>query len=336
MLRQSRFWKSVFLLIIWGVLGLDVQIGETARYKVLTVMTYEEDFFWNRDVKKGIETVLGDVCELKYAYLDVLTNPDGVDEKASDAYALYQEFQPDGVIAADDDVQVKVVIPYLKDKVDTPIIFCGVNEEPEIYGFPTSNVSGILQRPHVLESIIFVQQLVPSVKTIGTLSLDISAGRALAQQVQQEKETYPAHLLDFRFVDTMAEALAAIEELKPRCDALLMGPLGNLLDENGNRRSNIEVYPVLAKAFEKPAFTLWEKVVQYGGILCAITDRGQEQGEVAAEMLLKAMQGTSTSELPITKNKKGKRILNVDVMRELGIKPKPQFLRGVELVNTVE
>ncbi len=321
--------------ILWMLLGMTAQAEYPESCKVLVVMTYHEDFFWNQAMKEGIESVLADTCELRYVYLDILKNPDGVEAKAREAYALYQEWQPDGLIAADDDPQFRFVVPYLKDKSDIPIMFCGVNAEPEEYGYPTSNISGILQRPHVSEAVIFLQQLASSIKTVSVISLDIASGRALSQQIQKERNRWTAEILETHYVKTLAEAIAVAEMLKTESDALLLGPLGNLLDADGNTLTDKDVYPVIAQAFGKPTFTIWAQVVPYG-VLCAIADRGQEQGEVSAHMLLQAMGGTPISELPITQNKKGKRILNVTVMEELGIKPKPLTLRGVELVKNAE
>jgi ABC-type uncharacterized transport system substrate-binding protein len=51
-------------------------------------------------------------------------------------------------------------------------------------------------------------------------------------------------------------------------------------------------------------------------------------------MLLKAMKGTPVSQIPITRNRLGKAIINVTVMKALGIKPKPILLKGTELVRT--
>ncbi len=135
------------------------------------------------------------------------------------------------------------------------------------------NVSGILQRPHVAETIMFVRQLAPSIKTIGVLSLDIPAGRALSQQIQQVLETH--------YVKTLAEALVAAEALKSESDALFMWPLGALIDADGNTLGDKDVYPVLAKVFGKPTLTIWGQIVPFD-VLCAITDRGAEQGDVAA------------------------------------------------------
>ena len=54
------------------------------------------------------------------------------------------------------------------------------------------------------------------------------------------------------------------------------------------------------------------------------------------EMLLKAIKGTPIKHIPITANKYGKRMLNVTVMKDLGIRPKRRALVGTELVRTSE
>jgi len=65
-----------------------------------------------------------------------------------------------------------------------------------------------------------------------------------------------------------------------------------------------------------------------------VVKTGQEQGRTAAKMLLKAMKGTPFSEIPITRNYKGSRVINVTVMEALNIKPRPIVLLGAQLVRT--
>ena len=48
----------------------------------------------------------------------------------------------------------------------------------------------------------------------------------------------------------------------------------------------------------------------------------------------KLMQGAPVATLPITRNNQGRRMINVSVMKELGIAPKPSALIGVELFKT--
>jgi hypothetical protein len=45
------------------------------------------------------------------------------------------------------------------------------------------------------------------------------------------------------------------------------------------------------------------------------------------------MGGTPVKDIPITRNRHGKRMINVDVMKSLGIMPKPVFLIDTEFVS---
>jgi ABC-type uncharacterized transport system substrate-binding protein len=165
---------------------------EAASYKILVVMSYEEENPWCIQIKEGIDSVLAGSSDIKYFYMDTKENFKGGVRKAKEAYELYERFRPDGVITADDNAQSMFVLPYLKDKVKIPVMFCAVNEEPEKYGYPASNVSGILERTFISESIAFAKQLVPSINTVGFLAKDSPSGRAILKQVENESGTYLA------------------------------------------------------------------------------------------------------------------------------------------------
>lgn len=321
------FETVVSLLIGW------VQNVEAAPYKVLVVMSYEEDFPWDMDIKKGIDGVLGDKAELTYFYMNTKKDAAGGPQKAEEAYALYQTLQPDGVITSDDNAQSMFVVPYLKEKVNTPVMFAGVNSEPEKYGYPATNVSGILERHLLKESFAFAQQLVPSMKTITFLARSGATGDAMVQTVQAGAATYSVTFVDFKLADTLKDALAAIETAKTTSDALFVEVVEGLPDEKGNALQEKELLPMFVQAFGKSVVTNGADRVKYGA-LCAVAIAGEEHGRTAAEMLLQAMQGKSVADLPVTKNKFGLRMINADTMQALGIKPTAVVLRGAELVST--
>jgi ABC-type uncharacterized transport system substrate-binding protein len=224
------------------------------------------------------------------------------------------------------------VLPYLKDKVKTPVMFCAVNEEPEKYGYPASNVSGILERDFISESIAFAKQLVPSINTVGFLAKDSPSGRAILKQVEIESGTYLAKFAGFKLVKTIKETLAVLEEYKKTCDALFITSTNGILDNNGKSLDNEQVTKTVAKFYKKPLIGANNFHVRYG-VLCAVVKSGNAQGRMSAEMLLKAIKGTPIKHIPITVNKYGKRMLNITVMKELGIRPKRRVLVGTELVK---
>lgn len=334
--------RNVYHVILPIIFCLGAVFSATAqegkKFKVLSVMSYHEDFFWSKDLRQGIDSILGGQCDVTYFYLDTWRSKDNLEKghaKAKEAYKVYQELQPDGVIASDDNAQSMFVVPYLKDKEKTPVIFCGVNEEPEIYGYPTSTISGVRELNHFRESIAFVQQLVPSVKSVGFMTLDRSTARGFLQQFNSEKDTYPAKAVDFELVQTLKEAVSAVEGFKTQCDALFIDNMQGVPDDKGNPIDEKEAIKLLTERFGKPTFCSNTKIVSYG-VLCAVVKLGKEQGELAAEMLMKAMTGTPVSQLPVIKNTLGKRMLNITVMKELGIKPRPEVLRNTEFVKTEE
>ena len=155
-------------IIILCMIGLFSTTIQAAEFKVLVVMSYEQMNPWCVEIKDGIDSALGNRCEVTYFYMDTKVNLEGGVQKAKEAYSLFKDLQPDGVITVDDNAQSMFVLQYLNDKAKTPVMFCGVNAEPEKYGYPASNVSGILERAHVNESIALAKQLVPSIKTIAT------------------------------------------------------------------------------------------------------------------------------------------------------------------------
>ncbi|MDM8539139.1 ABC transporter substrate binding protein, partial [Desulfobacterales bacterium HSG17] len=227
------------------------------------------------------------------------------------------------------------VVPYLKDKVKTPVMFCGVNAVPDKYGYPASNVSGILERYHINESIAFAKQLVPSIKTIGFLGKDSPTALAGLKQVQQEVETYPAKFIDFKMPKTFEELESMTKELKDKCDTMLLLTLKGIPKADGTLVQDKDGIPIIAKIFGKPLIGVSAFQANYG-VLCTVINTGQEQGNIAAVMLLKAMQGILVSDIPVTMNHKGKRIINATIMQSLGIKLRPEILRGAELVRTEE
>jgi ABC-type uncharacterized transport system substrate-binding protein len=333
MFSMRQYRVLIGLVMVWNFIGMFVPAIEAASCKVLVVMSYEEINPWCIEIKEGVDSALANTCELTYFYMDTKINLEGGKEKAKEAYSLLRELQPDGVITADDNAQWMFVLPYLKDKVDMPVMFCGVNAEAAKYGYPASNVSGTLERGHIRESIAFAKQLVPSIKTVGFLAKESPSGKALLRQVKTESGTYAAKVTTFELVRTVKELVAAGKKLKEQCDVIYMDSVEGIFDEEGRPLENKEIVHVLSKVFDKPIIGANQYHVEQGA-LCAVVKTGQEQGRTAANMLLKAIQGTAVNELPITRNYKGRRVINVTVMETLGIKPRPIVLLGAKLVRT--
>jgi ABC-type uncharacterized transport system substrate-binding protein len=325
-----KFLCSAVLLAV--ILCSQVKVALAAEFKVLVVMSYEANNPWVIEIREGIDSVLAASSEITYFHMDTKVSPAAGPRKGEEAYALYQRLQPDGVIVADDDAQAMFVVPFLKDKVRTPVMFNGVNNSAAKYGFPATNVSGILERAHVRESLAFARQLIPSIRTACFMTNDVPAGRALRAQVEEEKETYPVKVGAFHLIRNTRGIDALVKNGHSACDTILIDSLEGIVDDAARPLNNKEVLEALRKVYSGPILGGNRYQVEQGA-WAAVVKTGHEQGETSAEMLLKAMRGTPVARIPVVSNVRGQRVINVTALEAHQVVLKPTILRGATLVR---
>lgn len=303
----------------------------TAGKKVLVVMSYHEEYPWQRELREGIEGVLAG-ARLEFFNLDTKRDPDGGAARAEEALRLYRSFGPDAVIACDDNAQSLFVVPYLSGKVDTPVVFCGVNDDASKYGYPAANVTGMLEKTHYRETLSFARLIAPEIKRVEVLMNDTRSNQLLADQIHAEMEGYAARISGFTVVNTLPEAMEAVEALKGKTDALLWHLFTGLRDEGGKVLEMDEMLPPLSEQWGGAILgtTAWHVE---NGVLCAVAKTGREQGEGAARMVERILAGAAPAEVPVNWNVTGRRIVNVTTAERLGIKLKPMVILGTELVR---
>ena len=313
--------------------GLQTAVAEEARRRVLVVFSYEEDYLWEQEIREGLERTFGPEIDLSYFYMRTKDALDQGAQKAAEAYELYRRLQPDGVIAVDDNAQSLFVVPYLKNRVSTPVVFCGVNAEPEAYGYPAANVTGILERYHLEETLSFSRQLTGELRTFALMVNESPLADLIAAQLETETERLSARAVAVLRPSTLPEALRMARTVRDQVDLLLLTTLKGVVDADGLPVSDYEALSAVVAAFDKPTAATAEFAIK-SGALSGVLASGQEQGHQAARMLLQALDGRAIDSLPITRNYRGIRILNVTTLKNLNIIPDPLVLRGVKLVTT--
>lgn len=327
--------RRIFLILLLFLLLPSAALAASKTYRVLVVFSYEEDFLWDRDIRQGFAQAAGDAIDFDYFYLQTKKYPEHGGERAAAAYKRFLKLRPDGVIAVDDNAQSLFVVPYLRDKVATPVMFCGVNAEPQSYGYPAKNVSGVLERYHYKETIAFSRQFVPDIKRFVFMAKAGTTADLIEQQLRKELEQHEvaAELVAFLRPKTAQEALALARQYREKSDLLIVETLQGVTDEAGRPLVDAEIVPEVLQAFNKPTAANIAYIARLGA-LASVVKTGQEQGRKAVEMLLLAMRGTPVAKIPVTRNYRGKRIVNVSTMKKLGIVPNAIALRGVELVRS--
>lgn len=310
---------------------------EGNKKKVLYVDSYHTGYPWSEGITQGILETLNvtlsenDVTDsaesdviLKIIRMDTKrnTSEEFKSQAALDAKKVIEEWQPDIVIASDDNASKYLIAPYFKDN-DLPFVFCGVNWDASHYGFPAQNVTGMIE-------VSLIPNLIDSLKTyakgdqIGLLGADNISNR---KEAEYYKSTHNLQLEKEVFVNTFEEWKQEYVTMQNEVDMIIMAPPSFLQEEKDKTE---------AKAFVQentliPTGCVEDWIMPYA--LIGYTKNSQEQGEWAAQTAIKILDGTAPSEIPLTTNKQGNLSLNLLLADKLDIVFTPFMLKNAEIIE---
>ena len=115
--------------------------------KIMLVFSYNTEYEWVNEETQGVMDVFAGeniVFEIFYMNTKQNTSKQWMEDISAKAIAEIDEFQPDVLIVFDDNACKYVAEHY--NGSDLNVVFCGMNEDPADYGFPSENVTGVVER----------------------------------------------------------------------------------------------------------------------------------------------------------------------------------------------
>ena len=146
--KYLNFIKFLTFILVISFFQFPVPCSGQEKKKVLYIDSYHAEYIWSRDITAGVRSVLNprkDI-ELKIFRMDTKRNMGEADKKnaAQKARELIESWRPDVVIASDDNASKYLIAPYYKN-AKLPFVFCGLNWDAAIYGFPADNITGMVE-----------------------------------------------------------------------------------------------------------------------------------------------------------------------------------------------
>ena len=284
----------------------------------LYVSSYHKGYEWNDGIERGIEAGLKGHCELSRFYMDTNrhTDPDFARRKAVEARDFIDRTRPDVVIACDDAASMYLIKPYYKD-ARLPIVFCGVNGSVDAYGYPYTNVTGMIE----------IAPIKPLMKEVRSLVRRLNSGVYLAADVITQRKEFEENRVAYAlgdislvpmFVKTMAEWSAAFATAQS-ADFVVLGTNAGIADWN-----SAGAHRAVLAGTRKLSVTNYDWMAPFA--VLAMTKVAEEQGEWSAHLARTILGGVGAGTLPIVANRRWQTYVNPTLAQQAGIQLPPRLV----------
>ena len=292
--------------------------------RVLVVHSYHEEYDWVQGITGALDASFKSGVEYRMFYMDTKRRPDEAWKRqaADDAKKVIAEYAPKVVIAVDDNAQKYVARDYA-GRSRIQFVFCGVNANPKAYGYPSRNVTGILERAYPKQVLELLKRIDPKIKNVVWVSDDSQTTRGVLPRVRDKagSEKMPLEIVDYAKPSTFTQWKRAILRYNknPGVHAFLI-PLYHTVKNNTGDKSVLAsaVMEWTVRNTSKPIVGFWPFSTD-DGALCAVAVDPHEHGKVAALMAKQILSGKSASDIPMVVNKNGYVILNLKTAHLLNI-----------------
>ena len=304
--------KHLFILIFLSSFFINI-VFAIENKKVLYINSYDSSYLWSANIEKSIKkTLRKSSIPITFRKVEMDTKRNNTEsykkQKALQIKKLIEDFNPDLIITSDDNAAKYIIVPYFYNS-KIPFIFCGINASAKKYGFPSKNVTGMVEVQLIKPLIKSLKQHSKG-KRIGYLKVDDFSSKIEANFFEKQLNSK----IDKRFVTNIKEWKENFLDLQKKVDMLLIGT-GTGVKNWKEKREEIKNFVI--KNSKIPSGS-WDHVVD-DLVLLTYANIPQEQGEWAAKKAIEVLKGKDISSIPITKNKKATIHINTSLGKKLNI-----------------
>lgn len=311
-------FNSIPKIVLFTAIAICLALPAQAAKRVLYVDSYHQGFPWSDGITEAIQSVMEkEDVTLKIIRMDTKRNTSDAYKKgvALEVKKMIESFRPDVVIASDDNASKYVIVPYYKDS-RIPFVFCGVNYTADAYGFPFSNVTGMVELPPAVKLIYSLKHFARITK-VGYLAADTLTERKDGSYTKRDvREEFVE-----RYVKTFSQWKTEFDRLQDEVDVIIVGNNGGIKGWNDGEAQR---YAEKNTRIVTGCLLDWIAPVVFLGA----TRSAAEQGHYAATTALKILNGADPRDIPIRGNVNADIFINMKIAKKLN-KTVPNSFRKI-------
>jgi ABC-type uncharacterized transport system substrate-binding protein len=340
-LRRCFVFKHLLLSLASLLLLVPVsQAAPAGNLRILHIMSFNSPYRWTDGQLEGFKAGLGSDVKTEYQVFQLDTkrqsSKEEMERNAQRAMKIIADWKPDLVYTSDDDAVQLVTAHYVNKSL--PFVFSGVNKSAEDHGIKgATNITGVLEREHILESIHLVQAIKPGIRRIQILSDSAAYWPQVIGRVRSiAREHQEFSLVGVDQPVAYADFQRLVLENPNKADAYMILGNFNFKDAKGIDVPYQHLQRWLAEHSKLPDLSFWDDRMLHGtlaGVTVSAFEQGMAAGKLARAILVDKRKPAS---LPIAPTTKGVPVISLARAKQLGlIPPSTQLLSSTVVTSYI-
>ena len=321
--------KSFLLFLLFTI-----SLFSYDRYNILVLHSYHKGYKWSDDISQAIEDNFKDNPSINITTLYMDAKRIENDSYYDKLYELYKEefkYTTFDVIIAVDNNALEFLTKY-RDKIfqNSDIVFCGINNfSQKMINFPNFRyrVTGVVENVDIKKNIELITKMIPYLNKILIISDESKSGLSIKKDIFKIMKNY--FYLNYEYLDMFdLQGIKKIVKSLKKHDAILY--VFHQRDKSGKYFTYKDSLKEVSSVSKVPIFGLWDFDMGYGIVGGALLN-GYSQGQEAAKMVKRILNGVEPKNIPILTKSTSKYIFDYNLLKKYQLKI-PKEIEGEALI----
>jgi len=322
-MKQLRLFEIlVICLCALFVILPEIGFAQTEELpRVLVLNSYHPGFEWTETIVSGIRSEFEKTepdIELTLEYMDTKKyDPTEIFPYLKELYQLkYQKVRFDVIITTDNDALDFLLMNRNQLFPGVPVVFTAFNNLNDSLIAGHTGITGVVEDFDIKGTLDLALHLHPGTENVAVISDITSTDAANRERLEQIKPEFEERL---NFIDlaglSVADLQIALTQL-PKNTVILLFNLYRLAQ--GDVFTLEEGITLISESSNLPIYSMWESRVK-SGILGGIVISGEMQGQYAAKMAIRIMNGETPADIPILRESPNIPMFNYAQLQRFGL-----------------
>ena len=322
--KAKGFFITISFLIIFCLIsGTTLAQAEHLR-KVLVLHSYHPNYLWTKLITNGIESVLDqykDPVMTDIEYMDTRHFDD--ETHYENLYSLYKNKAKrtnyELIITSDNNAFLFLLKHRKELYPNVPIVFCGISDFNKSMLAGQEGITGVTEEPIFEPTVEIALKLHPLAKQVVILcNRNSESYQRLEKRIESVVQKFS---LRAKFINTFPDEATTEGLLKK------IGGLGTesivILTGTFTASGRLDPYRgtkhLIEEKCKAPIYVLTEKWFDYAPVVGGKLNSGYYQGQTAAEMAVRILDGENPNNIPILHGTADKYIFDYIQLKRFGI-----------------